>query len=189
MTQVSPLLCRGIDDVLQRWQNTFKPGGGLNFGVYARINDFYRVVGATYPAQHPMRQNSAKLGEGSLGYFSERKVAGYVRPWGVGEPKEGNRSVFDRDGQVLGEVPAVRGAGILGFRAEIKWHYYRPVFEKSTANPWSDRVVGIVIIHTSADDGDSLFRTAEFQHQVDSIATEVSPYLDAIQVLTGEEKL
>ncbi len=66
---------------------------------------------------------------------------------------------------------------------------YRPVFEKSTANPWSDRVVGIVIIHSHADDGDSLFKTVEFQQQVDSIATEVSPYLDAIQVLVGEEKL
>jgi len=50
-------------------------------------------------------------------------------------------------------------------------------------------VVGIVVIHFHTDDGDRLFQTAEFQQQVDSIATEVSPYLDAIQVLTGEEKL
>ncbi len=135
-----------------------------------------------------MRQNSAKLGEGALGYFSERKVAGYVHPRGVGEPKEGNRPVFDRDGQVLGEIPAGRGAGILVHTVESKWIYFRPVFEKSAANPWSDRVVGIVIIHSSADDGDSLFKTAEFQQQLDSIAAEVSPYLDAIQVLTGEEK-
>jgi len=33
-----------------------------------------------------------------------------------------------------------------------------------------------------------LFKTQEFQQQVDYIATEVSPYLDAIQVLMGEEK-
>ncbi len=50
-------------------------------------------------------------------------------------------------------------------------------------------MVGIVIIHSHADDGDSLFKTVEFQQQLDSIATEVSPYLDAIQVLMGEEKL
>ena len=50
-------------------------------------------------------------------------------------------------------------------------------------------MVGIINVHSSADDADSLFKTAEFQQQVDSIATEVSPYLDAIQVLVGEEKL
>jgi len=70
----------------------------------------------------------------------------------------------------------------------IKWRYFRPIFEKSAANPWSTRVVGIIDVNASADDADSLFKTEEFQQQVDSIATEVSPYLDAIQVLTGEEK-
>jgi len=188
-SRLSPLLYRGIEDVLRRWQHTFKPGGGLNFVVHAPINGFYRVVGATYPAEHPVRQNSAKLGEGSLGYFGERKVAGYVHPRGVGEPKEGNRSVFDRDGQVLGEIPAGRPANILVHVVEVKWIYYRPVFEKSAANPWSDRVVGLIIVQSSADDADGLFKTAEFQNQLDSIAAEVSPYLDAIQVLTGEEKL
>ncbi len=119
-------------------------------------------------------------------FFAERKVGGYVpsTAWA----KEGKRQVFDRHGQVLAEFPVGREAGVLGYRAEIKWNYYRPIFEKSTANPWSDRVVGIVIIHSSADDGDSLFKTREFQQQVDAIASEVSPYLDAIQVLVGEEK-
>jgi len=188
-SRLSPLLYRGIEDVLQRWQNTFKPGGGLNFVVHAPINGSYRIVGATYPAEHPMRQNSVKLGEGSLGYFGERKVAGYVRPRWLRDPKEGNRPVFDRDGQVLAELPAGRPANILAHPVEAKWIYYRPVFEKSAANPWSTRVVGIIHVHSSADDADSLFKTQEFQQQVDSIATEVSPYLDAIQVLTGEEKL
>jgi len=93
---------------------------------------------------------------------------------------------------VLGEVPwreSPRLGGILSRPLATKWFYYRPVFEKSAANPWSDRVVGMITVHSSVDDADSLFRTAEFQQQVDSIATEVSPYLDAIQVLTGEEKL
>ncbi len=67
--------------------------------------------------------------------------------------------------------------------------YYRPIFEKSAANPWSDQVVGMLNVNASADDADSFFKTAEFQQQLDSISTEVSPYLDAIQVLTGEEKL
>ncbi len=119
-------------------------------------------------------------------FFAERKVGGYVpsTAWA----KEGKRQVFDRHGQVLAEYPAVRGAGNLAFSAETKWHYYRPIFEKSTANPWSDRVVGLLVVYASADDADSLFKTQEFQQQLDSIATEVSPYLDAIQILTGEEK-
>ena len=87
------------------------------------------------------------------------------------------------------EFPVGRDANILAPTVEAKWRYYRPIFEKSAANPWSTRVVGIINIHSSADDADSLFKTAEFQQQVDSIATEVSPYLDAIRVLTGEEKL
>ena len=100
--------------------------------------------------------------------------------------------MFDKDGLVLGEVPwreFPRPGGILNRPLAIKWFYYRPVFEKSAANPWSDRVVGLFNIHSSAEDADSLFKTVEFQQQVDSIATEVSPYLDAIQILVGEENL
>jgi len=63
-----------------------------------------------------------------------------------------------------------------------------PFFEKSAANPWSNRVVGLFVVYAHADDADSLFKTAKFQQQVDAIASEVSPYLDAIQVLVGEEK-
>jgi len=188
-SRLNPLLYRGIEDALQRWQNTFKPGGGLNFVVSAPINGFYRNVGTTYPAEHPMRQNNTRLGEGTHGFFAERKVAGYVRPSGLDQPKEGNRTVFDRAGRVLGEVPSRRDANILNTPVEVKWMYYRPIFEKSAANPWSNRVVGIINVHSSADDADSLYKTVEFQHQVDSIAIEVSPYLDAIQVLVGEEKL
>ncbi len=122
------------------------------------------------------------------GFFAERKVAGYAQTTTPLQWQEGKRPVFDRHGQVLGEVPGGRGAVILAFSAETKWRYFRPIFEKSAANPWSNRVVGLFVVHASADDADSLFKTAEFQQQVDSIATEVSPYLDAIQVLTGEEK-
>jgi len=135
-----------------------------------------------------MRQIISRLGEGPRGFFAERKVAGYVRVSRLDEPKEGNLTFFDRAGRVLGEVPSRWTALRWNMPVEIKWLYFRPIFEKSAANLWSDRVVGMISIHSSADDGDSLFKTAEFQQQVDSIATEVSPYLDAIQVLTGEEK-
>ncbi len=190
MARLSPMLYRGIDDVLHRHIKTLKWGGQLIFNVVAPINGFYRIVGATTPPEAPSRQNSTKVGEGVLSFLAERKVAGYVHR-GTGHlSKESKRPVFDRHGQVLAELPFVgRPAGTLGFSPDAKWRYYRPVFEKSTANPWSDRVVGIVIIHSHADDADSLYKTAEFQQQVDAIASEVSPYLDAIQVLTGEEKL
>ncbi len=105
------------------------------------------------------------------------------------QSKEGKRPVFDRHGQVLAELPVGRAAGILNFSTENKWNYYRPIFEKSAANPWSTSVVGLLAVPSSADDADSLFKTKKFQNQLDSIATEVSPYLDAIQDLVGEEKL
>jgi len=188
-SRLSPLLYRGIDDTLQRWKKTLEWGGDPILSVVAPINGFSRVAGSTHSPEAPGRQNSQKWGEGVLGFFSERKVAGYVQRGAGRLSRESNRPVFDRHGQLLAELPFEgRAAGVVSWSADAKWRYYRPVFEKSTANPWSDRVVGIVIIHSHADDGDSLFKTVEFQQQVDSIATEVSPYLDAIQVLTGEEK-
>ncbi len=135
-----------------------------------------------------MRQNSTKVGEGTRGFIAERKVACYMRPSTSFQTKEGNRPVFGRDGQVFAELPVGRDAGLLAPSADAKWRYYKPIFEKSAANPWSTRVVGIILVHSPADDADSLFKTKKFQNQLDSIATEVSPYLDAIQVLVGEEK-
>jgi hypothetical protein len=103
------------------------------------------------------------------------------------QTKGSKLQLFDRIGQVIGEITSV--TGMLVPPARPRWHFYRPIFEKSTTNPWSDRVVGLIVVHSTADDGDSLFKTREFQGQVDAVATEVSPFLDAIQVLVGEEKL
>ncbi len=189
VSRLSPLLCRGIDDVLLRHIKTLKWGGDPILAVSAPINGFYRSVGSTGTAEAPQRQNSSKVGEGARGFLAERKVAGYAPSSTLIQSKGGKRQVFDRHGQVLGEIPVGRGAGTLGFSVEVKWHYFRPVFEKSGANPWSNRVVGVFEVFASADDADSLFKTEEFQQQVDAIASEVSPYLDAIQVLVGEEKL
>ncbi len=186
-SRLGPLLYRGIEDVLQRWKKTLNSGGDLNLVVVAPINGFYRVVGATFPAEHPMRQNNTKLGEGLRGFFAERRVAGYAGANGGFQSKEGHRPVFDRTGKVLGEVPSY--SPMLSPPSDTKWRYYRPIFEKSAANPWSDRVIGLINVQSPADDADNFFKTRKFQQQVDSIANEVSPYLDAIQVLTGEEKL
>jgi len=187
MARLSPMLYRGIDDVLHRHIKTLKWGGQLTFYVSAPINGFYRMVGATLPAEASERQNYSKIGEGVRGFLVERKVGGYVTSsrWA----KESKRPVFDRHGQVLAEFPVGRQPGILGHSVETKWHFYRPIFEKSAANPWSDRVVGVFEVTASSDDADSLFKSAKFHRAVDSVVTEVSPYLDAIQVITGEEKL
>ncbi len=189
MARLSPLLYRGIEDALHRRKETFNAGGDLNFVALAPLNGFYRIVGATLPAEHPFRQTISMFREGSRGFFAERKVAGYVSVSRLDQLEEGNRTAFDRAGRVLGEIPPRRDAITWNTPADVKWLYFRPILEKSTATPWSDRVVGLFVVHGSADDADSLFKTAEFQQQVDSIAAEVSPYLDAIQVLTGEEKL
>ncbi len=129
------------------------------------------------------------MDEGFRAFFHERKVAGYFRTsWS--QPKvEGNRPVFDRAGNILGEVPESPMTDRWRMPVDTKWLYCRPIFEKSTASPWSNHVVGLFVVLSSLDDSDSFFKTAEFQQMVDYIATDVSPYLDALQLLTGEEKL
>jgi hypothetical protein len=189
MARLSPLLFRGIEDVLQRREKTLKSSGDLNLLVNAPIDGYHRVVGATYPAEDPIRQHHVKFGEGTRGFLADRKVAGYARTSGLGQPKVvGNRPIFDRTGEILGEIPPLSEAERWKTHFGEKWLYCRPIFEKSTETPWSNRLVGILSVHSSADDADSLFKTEEFQHLVDSIASEVSPYLDAIQILMGEEK-
>ncbi len=122
------------------------------------------------------------MGEGVRGYFAEAKIAGFAQASLY--VNSANRPVFDRFGRQIGELPVAGRSD-----SPEKWIYARPIFERSPTIPSSSRVVGILLVHSSADDADSLFKTAEFQHQVDSIAIEVSPYLDAIQVLMCEEKL
>jgi len=181
-SRLSPLLYSGIEDVLQRRKETFNSGGNLNFTVQVLATGLLRTAGSTRPLGHPVRQIVQKIGEGSRGYFAKEKIAGFVQTsW---HSNSGNRPVFDRFGKQIHELPT-RGTPL----SAEKWAYYRPIFERSTITPWSNRIVGTLSIQSSADDADSLFKTAEFQQMVDSVATEVSPYLDAIQVLTGEEKL
>jgi len=175
-SRLSPLLYRGIEDVLHRHKKTLKWRGWVN-------------LNATTPAEAASRQNTHKLGEGVRGFIADCKVAGYMPSSNLVQSKEGKRQVFDLHGEVLAEFPAGRQARLLGRNAESRWHYYKPIFEKSAANPWSTRVIGLFVVIASADDADSLFKTKKFQQQVDAIASEVSPYLDAIQVLVGEEKL
>ncbi len=189
-SRLGPLLYSGIGDALHRREKGLKSSGDLNFLVYAPIDGYHRVVGATYPAEDPIRQHHVKFGEGTRGFLADRKVAGYARSSGLGQPKvKGNRPIFDRTGEILGEIPPLSEAERWKTHFGEKWLYCRPIFEKSTETPWSNRLVGILSVHSSADDADSLFKTEEFQHLVDSIGSEVSPYLGAIQVLVAEQNL
>ncbi len=182
MARLSPLLYRGIEDVLQRHKKTLKWRGDLDLSVALLTGGFIRNVGSTLPQGHSVRQNVGKIGEGTRGYFAKEKIAGFsLSSWNSNSV---NRPVFDRFGKQIHEIPA-RGNPL----SAEKWHYYKPIFERSTTTPWSNRIVGMLTVHSSADDADNLFKTEEFHNVVDSVATEVSSYLDAIQVLTGEEKL
>ncbi len=182
MSRLSPLLCRGIEDVLNRHARTIKPSGELNLSASVLTSDILKIVGTTFPPGHFSRQHERKLGEGVQGYFASAKIAGFVQT--TRNSKSANRPIFDRFGEEIGELPVSRDAATAG-----KWTYVRPIFERSSTNPWSSRVVGTLVVHSSADEADNLFKTEEFHDMADSIASEVSPYLDAIQVLMGEEKL
>ncbi len=183
-SRLSPLLYSGIEDVLLRRAKTLKLSGDLRFNVWAPINGFYVTVGSTLPSEDPVRQIELEPVEGLPGFLANRRVAGFAQA-GWHAKLEANRAVFDRAGQQIGEVPPLREVNKGKSPVSEKWHYCRPIFESSSTTPWSNRLVGVLSVHSSADDGDSLFKTAEFQHLVDSVASEVSQYLDAIQVLTG----
>ncbi len=181
-SRLSPLLYSGLEDVLRRHAGTLKLSGELDLSASVLTSDLLKFVASTIPPGHSGRQQERKLGEGVQGYFAEAKIAGFAQA--SLHTNSANRPVFDRFGRQIGELPVSRNPAAVG-----KWNYVKPIFEKSTTNPWSSRVVGTLMVHSSADEADSLFKTVEFHNMIDTIASEVSPYLDAIQVLAGEEKL
>ncbi len=181
-TRLGPVLYKGIQAVLDRKKNTVKSGGRLNFTVSVFTGGLIRYAGSTFPLGHSGRQRNRKIGEGVQGYFAKAKIAGFVQS--SRHSKSANRPVFDQFGKQIGEMPVSRDPGTFE-----KWIYFRPIFEESTTTPWSRYIIGNLIVHSSADDADSLFKTKAFHAMVDSVAIEVSPYLDAIQILTGEERL
>jgi len=181
-TRLSPVMYKGIQDVLDRTKKTVKSGGRLNFSVSVLTGGLIRYAASTMPGGDSGRQRDRKIGEGIRGYFTKAKIAGFTQT--SLNVNSANRPVFDRFGKQIGEMPVNRNPG-----SAEKWAYSRPIFEESTSTPWSRRIIGNLLVHSSADDADSLFKTKAFHAMVDSIATEVLPYLDALQVLMGEEKL
>jgi hypothetical protein len=181
-SRLSPLLYSGIEDILNRQKATFKSGGELNYCVMVLASGHLRIVSSTLPPGNPVRQREVKVGEGLTGFIAEKKIAGFAVTSHHSDAAK--RAVFDQFGRQIGELPISQAVV-----SADKWHYVRPIFERSTDTPWSSRVVGTLLVLAVADDADSFFKTQEFQHMVDSVAIQVSPYLDAIKVLMGEQKM
>jgi hypothetical protein len=187
-SRLGPLLYRGIEDVLHRRVRALKPIGQMMFTVYAISHGFYRAIASTYAQGHPARQLEWKLNEGIPGYLAGRGITGYgISSWYIKDFP--NRPIFDRVGLQIGELPLLPDDKRDKTPTDEKWVYARPILERTTATPWSNRLVGILVVTSSDKDADNDFKTAKYQRLVDSVATVVSPYLDALQVLMGEEKL
>ena len=182
---LSPLLYDGIEDVLQRRIKDIDLLKGLQLTAFAPIDGLYRAVGSTHPRGAGIRKQELEPSEGLIGFIADRKTAGYCQPT---TRNPGQSDVYDRSGQVIGQRGPLRDFNRIKTIMGGKWNYARPIFEKSGANPWSNRVVGVLMVHSMADDADSFFRNVEFQVQMDSLASDVSPYLDAIQMLMAEKK-
>jgi hypothetical protein len=188
MSQLSPVLYRGIEDVLHRRARELKQSRKLTFVVSTISEGFYRAVASTYPQGNPTREIDFKIGEGIPGYLAERRIAGYgTSSWYIKDST--NRPIFDRGGRQIGEIPPLPDDKRGQIPLDQKWVYARPIFERTTTTSLSNRLVGIVVAQSRDEDADDYFKTAEFQQLVDSVAAEVYPYLVALQVLVGEEKL
>ena len=106
---------------MHRRAATFKSGGDLNFTVSVVASGLIKTVGSTWPLGRPVRQGVQKIGEGTRGYFTKEKIAGFVQSsWNSNSV---NRPVFDRFGKQIHEIPA-RGNPM----SAEKWAYYRPIF-------------------------------------------------------------
>lgn len=194
-SRLSPLLYGGIEDVLQRRVKSLELPQGLNFSVYAPIRGVHRLVASTFQQSAPIRQIELEPDEGFTGFIMNRQVPAFalaawqVKPPSTGEdPSAGGglRDVFDRSGRLIGRATPLREVNKGKIDVGEKWVYGRPIFERSAATPWSNRVVGLLLVHSGADNGDLLFKDGAFQSSVDSLASDVAPYLDVLQTLLAE---
>ncbi len=184
-SRLNPLLCGGIEDVLQRRIKDIDLLKSLQLTAFAPIDGLYRVVGATFPPGAGVRQQELEPNEGMVGFMADRKTAGYTQTT-LRSP--GPSDVYDRSGLVIGQRTPLRDFNRGKMVVDAKWIYARPIFEKSGANPWSNKVVGVLAVTSTADDADNLFRNVEFQVQMDSLASDISPYLDALQMFMAKDK-
>ena len=188
-SRLCPMIYSAVEEVLQRRVKLLDFAKDLNFSVFAPVRGLYRVVGSTFPPEDPIRQAEFEPGEGVTGFVGDRKIIGFApAAWQVKSSDNPNRPVFDRAGNPVGEATPLRNVNRGKIWVGEKWVYCRPIFERSTPTPWSNRLEGLLMIHSSSDDGDTLFKNPDFQHQVDALASDVAPYLDVLQTLMAEER-
>jgi len=188
-SRLCPMIYSAMEEVLQRRVKQLDFAGDLNFSVDAPIKGLYRTVGSTYPPEDPGRQMELEPEEGVTGFVTKRKVIAFApAAWRAKPGDSSNRPVFDRAGNLVGEATPLRDVNRGRISVGEKWVYCRPIFERSTTTLWSNRLVGLLVVHSSSDDGDALFKNPHFQHQVDVLASDVAPYLDVLQTLMAEER-
>lgn len=188
-SRLCPMIYSAIEEVLQRRVKLLDFAKDLNFSVYAPVVGLHRVVASTFPPEDPLRQIELEPGEGVTGFVGNRKVVGFSPAgWQVKTGDNPSRPVFDRAGKALGEATPLKDVNRARIAIGERWVYCRPIFERSTPTPWSNRLVGLLMIHSTSDDGDTLFKNPDFQRQADALASDVAPYLDVLQTLMAEER-
>ena len=182
-TRLSPLLYNGLEDLLQRRTQDQKLLANCYATIVAPVDGLYRVVATTFPSNHPIRQIQLAHDEGFVGFISTRKVPGYSRAAFAGA------DVFDcATAEVIGQRGAMRDINKAALGRAGAWVYQHPIFENAAATPWSNRVVGMLVINALNSDADQVFRNFDFQLQINSLAADVAPYLDALHTLLAENE-
>jgi len=184
-SRIRPLLLTGMEDTLRRRVKELpwiKNGIPLKFFVFTEIDGLYKVVGSTVEHDAQVRRLELEPDEGVVGFTVDRKISG------LAQITEGKGNVFDRAGRVIGQQRRLREVNTWKVDADLKWIYTIPIFEKLPGTPWSNRIVGVLTVDSSDDQGDHIFRDRHFQDAIDMVSSDVSPYLDVLQSVLRREK-
>jgi hypothetical protein len=184
-SRLAPLLYGGIEEILDRGAKNLNLPASLQYVVYFQIAGLYRIVASTFAPEEPIRQMEFEPDEGLVGFVLSRKVPGFTN---LSKAEGFLRDVFSRTGELIGKTKNLRDVNKGKDTVVEKWVYARPIFERSGAAPWSNRVVGVLSVLSPADDADSLFKDVEFQHKINSLASHSAAYLDVLQTLMSEKR-
>ncbi len=95
---------------------------------------------------------------------------------------------MNRAGLKIGEQRKLRPVNAGRIDVDLKWIYARPIFERSPQNPWSDKVIGVLTADSSDPNFGDTFKNVSFQSRVDSLASELAPYLEIAHSLLSRPK-
>lgn len=179
-SRIRALVLTGLEDVLKirvRDPQLPKDKLPLKFYVFTEIDGLYRVVASTVERDAQVRRLELEPDEGVVGVTVENKISGLARI------SDGEGDVFDRSGRVITQQRRLRDVNAGKVDVDLKWIYTLPIFEKSQDTPWSNRIIGVLTVDSSDDQGGNLFKDVNFQAAVEAIASDVSPYIDVLQSL------